>query len=300
MFLVCLYGSMAATIHSEKESSVVRREQRTGSSNAVHLSARGEFVRSAKKPRTMVTGDVHTEASVGWLEHPRMAFGVSTRLNLTDATLMELARYDFPLGEQGTNDCTHPDNEIFIDSPTECMFAADQSGAEVLDLSKFEIHNYGEWQDRHPKGCFKDACHEAANGICYFYNLKAGGKPTGPISGTPICQRPRFLFAEKDTNGRCDKVGGSGAGGYEAVMDENLCLMEGPLLGRADAPQVRAGIFNATNHLLHPAGCFLDETTNLTYYNPPVAGLTVPATGVTGIQVCNVTSVTTWPASGAL
>lgn len=226
---------------------------------------------------------------------PWMTLGIHTRMNFSEYEMKVLARYDFPLGKEGTTQCTDPTNEVLINSTTECMFAADQSGAHILDVSKFQVRNDGGgWQDKHPKGCFKDVC-DKKGGVCYFDNLKAGGMPTGTITGTPICQRPRFVKAPAGTNGQCGQVAPKSPGAYQALQDEFLCRVAGTLFGGADAQEFRVGILNASQHLDHPLGCFVDTADGITYYNPPSElSSKIPSTGVRGIQICNVSAVTSW------
>lgn len=293
--LLLPHCSLAASLYGERDS-VLRKEQRG------HMSAKGELIRTEKAVLGNTSGKPKEMVQEKHKTHPWVTLNVHTKLNLTQAELEDLSRYDWPAGQAGTNHCSNPSNEVLLQSVSECMFAGEQSGAHVPPTQQFEITNDGAgWQDMHPKACFKTTCNDSSTG-CYYYNLKAGGMPSGDasgtITGTPICRRPRFLKATAGTTGKCGEAAQPN-GGYQALEDESLCRVAGTLLGLADGYEFRVGILNASQKLEHPVGCFIDSRDNKTYYNERTGIHSSSAsystrTNLVGTQICNVSSVTRW------
>merc|ERR1719171_1177465 len=109
--------------------------------------------------------------------------------NLADLAT-EFCDYDFPLGKEGTNNCTENDKHALILQESMCIDAASESGATT---SHDSFREPAEWENKHPKGCFKYSCSEASNNICYFYNGDGDWPHPLPVKGTPVCSRPRHL-----------------------------------------------------------------------------------------------------------
>lgn len=288
--------SLAASLYGERDS-VLRKEQREQPQKMIQMSTKGELIRTAKAALSNTSGKPREMVQQKHKTHPWVTLNVHTKLNLTQEMLEDLSRWDWPPGQEGTNLCSNPSNEVLMQSVSECMFAGEQSGATVLETARFEIGNDGGFQDIHPKACFKTNCSESSAG-CYYYNLKAGGMPSGTIEGTPICRRPRFLKAAAGTNDKCGEVA-EPSGGYQVLEDEFLCSVAGTLFGEPEAPQDRVGILNASQKLEHPVGCFIDPRDNRTYYNARTSLHTSSSTysartDLVGIQICNVSSVTKW------
>lgn len=257
------YGGMATTLAADKDS-VIRREM---------INAAGQMVQASK------SGSRASSAGEGG---------------------SEFCNFDFILGNEHTSSCNSSAHEILgseEDDASECLEAASRSNAKAVH-GKFEIGP--EWGDSHPRGCFKDNCHEAANGVCYFFNM-IGPKPDGSwpttsaggtgIMGFPVCKRPMLQNGTQDTHGGCPSD-------YSVIDDEETCREAANCWGFLQGTLFRVGegaYPNASKNLDHPRGCFTDfEATHPTvYYNPKT--LMGEGTNVKGTPICNVTKPVKWP-----
>lgn len=199
---------------------------------------------------------------------------------------VEFCNYDFPVGRLDTNNCTDSSKHSLILQEGMCIEAARMAGAYTFH-DDFKLTS--EWYDKHPKGCFKYNCGEARNRICYFFNGD-GDWPTGPLKGEPICSRPRRLNGTKDS----PAADGGCPAGYEVIDHNETCSEAAKCMGYCQGTQFSIGVHNASHHLLHPRGCFIDDVDGCVYYNGP-SHMGV-GTSVRGTPICNVSNVTAWPA----
>jgi len=273
-------GSIAATLtvdqHVEKES-MIRRE-----SGRVEVSALGEIVHAddltklgtAQAPNSTDATDTATGS----------AAGTATDNLVTDTLQYDYCDIDFPLGNDGTNNCSHAEHALITD-PNVCEEAAARSGATTLQ-GHFEVTG-APYAETRPKGCFKEACGD--NNTCYFFN-EYGGWPGPSIDGTPVCHRPKLLNGTKDTNGGCPAT-------YAVIDHEDVCRQAANCWDiPIDRETFRIGFDprNASKHLLYPRGCFIDVSTEpaKVFFNPDEGGES--GTNVKGIPICNVTSTVAW------
>lgn len=248
-----------ATLYGEK-SQTVRREAPV---KTVEMSSRAEMMQvspAKTDPNTLVT----------------------TEEELEDMAV-QFCDYDFPTGKTDTNNCTDGSKHEMILQEEMCIFAASEAGATTAHDSFKEP---AEWEDKHPKGCFKYKCSESPKNVCYFYNGD-GDWPSQP-KGTPICSRPKHLNGTKDS---AAKDGGCPSG-YKVVDDGETCYKSAGCLGYCTGAEFRIGTSNASKHLEYPRGCFIDNTDGCVYYNGPSS--MGEGKSVSGTPICNVSKVTTW------
>lgn len=203
---------------------------------------------------------------------------------------------DFPVGNDDTSTCKETDatsiakgtDEKLIQSPTMCIFAGKQSGAETEHFNfQIDTSNLGNLR---PKGCFKAACTTDSSKTCYFWN-NVDPIPSAPV-GTPICQRKKLVMAT-------EKVEGTGCPDrYQVIRNEDQCRTAATCMGYAPAVEFRIGIHNASKHLDYVSGCFLaghNGTHNVVQYNEVPSTMGTPASGqVEGQNLCTVQHTTTW------
>jgi len=189
--------------------------------------------------------------------------------------------FDFPLGADGTNNCTDTSLHNLIIEEALCMEAAEQAGENVTAKANFKIGIH--WEKEHPVGCFKN------NG--YWFNAN-GNWPPLPVTGSPVCSRPKHMNGTKDGNGGCPD-------GYEVIMDETTCRQSATCLGYPKATQFRTGEHNSSRKLDHPKGCWVDENDRqgTAYFNE--ASAMGVGTHVEGTPICIVTVSTSAAAAAA-
>jgi len=196
--------------------------------------------------------------------------------------------YDFPMGKDGTSNCTEDPsaNNSLILQESMCIEAGIESGATTSHAS-FKIGQ--EWEQKHPKGCFKDKCSEATNGVCYFYNGN-GDWPTETQVGTPVCSRKKHLNGKNGSTG----VGDDKAcpAGYVVIDDEDQCSATANCLSYATGSEFRIGLQNASKHGDYPRGCFISTDDDKVYYN---GKNDLKASGTGGTPLCVVEKAVTWP-----
>jgi hypothetical protein len=207
----------------------------------------------------------------------------------------DMCDYDFPLGKENKDECKETDHRI--DDREQCHEAARQNFGD--DKQHFMLDS--NWFDVHPEGCFAAACDAAKvnatehpnvnftgyKGLCYYFN-PTGDPPAGPIAGTPVCERSKFLNATAPNV----NVGGC-HDGYERIYNEFVCHKVGGCLSDPDAPDFRVGIKNFSQHFDFPRGCFIAEDGEV-YYNPikDPTGVAIPVKAdavVYGMPICAVT-----------
>merc|ERR1719253_1753931 len=130
-----IHGSSAATILSEPESSVMRREKKM-----VLLDAGGQMIHNEpQKPKTLVKtqGELSSE----------------DKANLA----AEFCDYDFPVGKADTSNCSDTGKHALILEESMCLEAAIEAGATTVQ-NVFELGQ--EWEAKRPKGCFTYKCEE--------------------------------------------------------------------------------------------------------------------------------------------
>lgn len=268
-------GCLGATLYAEK-SQTVRREP---PAESLQMGAHGEMIQvsSANADSTShmrIDGEGATAPDT-----------LVTNQEALDDMATQFCDFDFPTGKTGSNNCTHPTNQSLILQENMCIFAASEAGATTSHSSFKEP---SEWENVHPKGCFKYSCSEAANNVCYFYNGD-GDWPNGDLKGTPICSRPKHL---NGTRNSAAADAGCPAG-YEVIDHGDTCFKTAGCLGYCTGSEFRIGEQNASKHLEYPRGCFIDNTDGCVYYNGPNA--LGRGTSVSGTPICNVSKVTTWP-----
>lgn len=277
VFLLALpiASSIAATLHEDgKDGRLVRRE-----TQQLELTARAELQNGQRLVKTQPNRAVQD----------------------VDSQFLAYCDNDYLLGEPHTNNCLRPSLEQLIDI-AECRFAANQSGAH-LDEAAFEI-DVGYYQ-KHPKGCFKHVCcdpdttdcavrNPPAHNTCFFYNLVESPLPTSGVGadgkqilgGTPVCARRRFW-----SGGANSAIAGGGCpDNYEVIHNESSCRSAAKCNETIPDPHFLIGVKNASQHLDHPKGCFLDHTNvgSEYFFNEPkffVEGATTPTT-VQGTPMC--------------
>jgi hypothetical protein len=195
--------------------------------------------------------------------------------------------YTFPLGPDNTDTCDDATHSMILDEDM-CIFAATLSGA----MTSHDSFNIQDWDSLHPKderpqGCFKHACAEAANGVCYFYNGD-GQAPTGTITGTKVCKAPRWLQSTTPDVAAptCPTVGSVT---YTLVDDETSCRAAASCTSIAPGTIFQIGVHNASKHLDYPRGCFVDKDDGKAYINE-ASSMGDPTGAVTGTVLCNVSS----------
>jgi len=286
IFLVLVilpHASFAATLGSERKSVVrseTNRQPATSELSGIQLNSHGdaEVIDHLKRLQGVVEAQITD----------------SNKLSPKDETKTDpYCDMDYPTGVVTTSDCTNPTAlEVNIDSnggaDAMCLQAATESGAKALS-GKFVLRDEN-FQKIRPKGCFKQACHESDNGVCYFYNPVNGvpDKTLAGFAGTPICKRPKTHNGTKGVAGSCPT-------GYQMIDDEETCRSAANCRGWPQANIFRVGTHNASKHLDWVRGCFFDEDDgNKVYYNRPINPAMGECTNCKGRQICLVTSTTSW------
>jgi len=198
----------------------------------------------------------------------------------------EYCVWDFPLGKNGTHECQEA-SHLPINRSITCMEAATRAGATVV-RGRFEIKE-SPWMEKHPPGCFKAHCTESPIGVCYFYNFY-GGTPGTNLVGVPVCKRDMIVTGTKDTDGPT-----ACPANYQFIDEEKTCREAASCVPYAQGDpfligfDVLTGLPNASKHLEHPRGCFIDYTMtpHTVFYNPPNPMGT--GTSLKGQVLCNVT-----------
>jgi hypothetical protein len=286
-YLTLLFCGVAPAV-----TELMRAEQRD-SNVELHLGAQGEFrtlkKATAKKHPTADNDDYKADfdeldKETRGLKHAKKTFG--EKLHVGDLLKMQsqanakakakaiavendMCDLDFPLGKENKDECKGADKRIL--DRTQCHESARQNKGD--DKQAFLLDS--NWFNVHPEGCFAEACdaakvnateHPDANftgygGLCYYFN-PTGFPPHGTITGTPVCERAKFLNAtQKDIN-----VGGCHEG-YERIYNEFTCHKVGGCLSDPDADEFRVGIKNFSQHFDFPRGCFIADDGEV-YYNP--------------------------------
>lgn len=270
--------TLARFLINDVSCAVIRSEK-----EAVELTADGE-VRPAARPEA------------------RPAARVSTR------EIEECSR-DFALGAEGGCTCEDPANHQLIDKEDECAFAAGHAGVVapvVTGEAPFRLSS--EWYHYHPKGCFKDACKEDPQNICYFFNpigdepaqcagnATLPGRPDVPapqVTGQPVCQRPRYLNGTVNVNGGCPQDSK-----YAVIMNETACEDAALCLGYTKGAQFLVTHANQSRYDDFPLGCFINTNDGLAYYNPQLVNWEPPKNPI-GYNLCNVTETVFFAAAPA-
>jgi hypothetical protein len=180
--------------------------------------------------------------------------------------------YDFPLGQEGTSNCTEGGGHELIYNEAMCKEAANQASAHII-ANKFKISQDSLISDSpavlekdvHPKGCFMTNCSESTNGICYYFN-GVGDWPEPPandstLRGTPVCSRPKYATGTRDKNG---KDTGACPTEYIVVEFEKRCQTTASCLGEVPGTEFRIGAKNASKHKDFPSYCFIDSNRSAT------------------------------------
>jgi len=283
-FLILLpYGSMGATLYSDSHN--VRRK--IVRSESVEMNARGDIKNMPSKSKPSDDEDESEES-------------------------IEFCNYDFVLGNDGTDDCSHQSHhKIAAGSPLEALINQSSLCIEAAMRAKVSAPHASfvldaEWQNVRPKGCFKYHCSEDPNNVCYFYN-PISDSPSGAVSGTPVCARTTYIEGARNSNGGetgdCLVAGSDGTltkvEGYEVIDNDFACENTAKCLGHTKGAEFRIGIQNASKHLLYPRGCFQRNSDDKIYYNGPSA-LTngkPAATNVRGTPLCVVAGGGYWHTS---
>lgn len=199
----------------------------------------------------------------------------------------DMCDLDFIPGTKSVSSCgkAHKDYQQIMEQE-QCIQAAVLANATVVK-PRFRISS--EWYDMHPRGCFKEECDEAPNGVCYWFN-PIGDEPKGGtkgIEGSPVCVRPKYLngTAHARTGTKC-------ANGYASVMNEDTCMKAGVCLGYCEGQEFRKGMFNASRYDEFPLGCFIHEEQGCVFFNPKPKGIKRLPLRPKGTPLCNVTSTT--------
>jgi len=212
----------------------------------------------------------------------------------------DMCDLDFPLGQPSADHCLQSDTQIL--DRAQCHEAARENLGD--DKQSFLLDS--NWFMVHPQGCFMEECgssmqhklntteHGDTNlstitGGCYYFN-PTGAPPPSPtpagFSGTPVCERPKFLNATAP-----NLVEGGCLSGYERIYNEDVCHKVGGCLSDPDASDFRVGIKNYSQHFDFPRGCFI-ATDGEVYYNPIVtddgSAIPVHSGAVTGMPLCGV------------
>jgi len=299
VFALLPWCGIAATLHSEDRSGIIRSEV---SSRRVNLNAHGDIIKASGAAEVIQTLRGAT-CNIDFL------MGQEKKNNCTtlgggggggnssggNGTLLELANGTAPEsggGGGGAPVYPQPTAHTLLIDRGQCRDAAAIMNGKVQNATLF-AKTYDE-QDFVPKGCFQDACdppgENAWDKVCFFYNAN-GDWPRSIASGTPICTRPKLLNGTKDTDGA------SCVDAYKVIDDDAVCKSAALCLGYEIAPkeEYSIGNFNASEHLDRPRGCFINEKNGYVYYNDydPTIIPQRATVKVTGIPLCIVESVET-------
>lgn len=236
--------------------------------------------------------------------------------------------FDYPAGVEGTCTCTHTGaagqwgaDDLILDQD-ECVIAAAEAGVSttILDQSVTPFAISSDWEEKRPKGCFKQTCAEDANKNCYFYNpigntpakcegtaKLADGSAAPDVTGTPICKRPRFLYGTNFSGASGFPSDGGCPAEYGVIMDRQNCSDVAKCLGLPPGPDDMPSNVELVTDLNQsrfddfPMGCFINTGHNnfvqgKVYFNPPLENWLNPKNPV-GQPICNVTVQQWWAAS---
>lgn len=273
-------------------TAVVRREQRQteeslSSSGAVLAEARAHSQDQVPEEMTKIDDQVVDQQNAQTLD--------DVNGEESEQTAIDFCNYDFPLGEEKSNNCSDSRHRRILDMG-ECREAAVQAGA---GLNKdFEVQY--DWYNKHPAGCFKEKCSKEENSeeTCYFYN-PAPVSPSDIQEGSPVCKRPKLLKGAANANPDATSNGTSTCPkDYEAVRIEAKCKEFGACMGHCIGTQFRININNASLYNQYPKYCFIHAEDKCVYFNEPREGMPDPTAPV-GTPICNVSAITHFPARQA-
>jgi len=278
VLLFLSWSRCGAAIPTEHESRTMRRE--------VMLTADGELEDRKSRPEgEQLTVDANGDVKDAIAERNETCFAPDTNF----------INYDFPLGEEGTNECKNDamgNKHCYMNRPQMCEFAASESEATVPATFRLQP----EWFKQHPKGCFKASCSEASNGACMFWNSVAIG-PSTNFTGTPVCWRPKYVAGTPDSLG-LDDTDTTGAScnnnpDYKVVTAVQECYDVTQFLpNHVVAYNFMIGIqpaINASMHLLHPLGCFTMKNAqgaDEVFFNNPNETVASATPSPTGTPIC--------------
>jgi len=206
----------------------------------------------------------------------------------SDQLDVDFCDYDFPMGSDDSSSCTDNKTHKLIENPGMCRAAADLAGATTTH-DGFEISS--EWFQSRPRGCFKYSCSESSSGVCYFFN-SIGDVSQANITGTPVCNRPRYLFGNSSSNGGCPP-------GYKVIMNEDACSKAADCMSISQGEEFLIHAKNASKYDEFPKGCFVmkkggAETVDTVNFNAPLEGIDALPSRPVGTPFCIVAQTVSW------
>lgn len=181
--------------------------------------------------------------------------------------------YDFPWGNQNSNDCDSRSITAESDlSQDECIFAAEQAGA-VTHHGNFDVDQ--DWQNVRPIGCFMFPC---GNQKCYYHNEDLS-TPRGQLTGIPVCRRYMYIEGTATAGAFVNDTRICNNADYSAgIINSDKCRNVAKCLGHETGADFTIGAKNGADELLHPQGCFVHaaertaEGKEVVYFNPLTMG----------------------------